>query len=153
MYRKLADPPVVSKAWYLHLLAPWTTGKVADYNIDSMYKIGPTITGYDKVYAGGMNLTVTRTSTTATYMGGMVTYSYMTTKQALKGVTRVVSLVRPRLTHTYLRPRIVTDPIQRNFAAARMWTMKVFFLPEPSELLLLGSGIAGLAGLYLLRRR
>jgi hypothetical protein len=31
--------------------------------------------------------------------------------------------------------------------------MKIYFMPEPDQLLLLGSGIAGLAGLYLLRRR
>jgi len=43
-YRKIADPPVISKAYYLHLLAPWTTGKVGAYNVDSMFKIRPTIT-------------------------------------------------------------------------------------------------------------
>ncbi len=154
MYRKVADPPVISKAYYLHLLAPWTTGMVADYNIDSTYKIAPKITGYDKVFAApGTDLTFTHTSTTAVYMGGMVSYFYMTDTEMLNDVTRAVSLVRPRLIHTYLRPRIETDPIVRNFTAARMWTMKVYFMPEPSALLLLGSGIAGLAGLYLLRRR
>jgi len=143
---------VVSKNYYLHLLAPWTTGKVSVYNPLSTYFIKPALTGYDK-QLGGADLTVTRTYTTASYMGGKVNYSYMTTKQYLANVTRVVSLVRPRLTHTYQRPRIQSDPIFSNFSAARTWTMKVFFLPEPGALLMLGAGIAGLAGLSLLRRR
>src|SRR5262245_52231670 len=82
-YRKIADPPAISKAYYLHLIAPWTTGKVGAYNVDSMFKIRPTITGYDKVFAApGANLTFTRTLTTAMYNpGGMtVGYSYMTQK-------------------------------------------------------------------------
>lgn len=150
-------PYVASKAYYLHLLAPWTTGEVAAYNVDSMYAatvMNLAIKGDDKTQAPA-DTTLTITSTVAQYnKGGMtVGYKYYTTMEKLEGVTRVVSLVRPRLTHTYLRPRITSDPIIRNFTAARMWTMKVYFLPEPGALLLLGSGIAGLAGLYLLRRR
>jgi len=145
---------VVSKAYYNHLLAPWTTGKVSIYNPNSTYMIKPKLTGYDKAFAP-KNVTVTHTSTTAQYNpGGMtVGYSYMTTKEYLKGVTRVVSLVRPRLIHTYLHPRIPSDPIVNNFSAARLWKMNVYFLPEPSALLMLSTGILGLGGLYLLRSR
>jgi hypothetical protein len=145
---------VFSRANYNHLLAPWTTGKVSIYNPNSTYLIKPALTGYDKAFAA-KNVTVTRSYTTAIYnQGGMtIGYDYGTTKQYLKGVTRVVSLVRPRLIHTYLRPRIASDPIVNNFSAARLWKMRVFFLPEPGQLLMLGSAIAGLGGLYLLRRR
>jgi hypothetical protein len=145
---------IVSKAYYLHLLAPWTTGKVSVYNPLSTYVIKPAITGYDKALSNA-TVTVTRSSTNAQYNpGGMtVGYTYMTTKQVLKGVTRAVSLVRPRLIHTYLRPRIPSDPIVSNFSAARLWKMNVYFLPEPGALLMLGSAVAGLAGLYYLRRR
>jgi hypothetical protein len=143
---------VVSKNYYLHLLAPWTTGKATVYNPLSTYLISPGLQGFDKAYAG-VAQTITRTYTTASYMGGKVNYSYMTTKQYLDNVTRVVSLVRPRITQTYQRPRIPSDPIFTNFQAARNWTMNVFFLPEPGALLMLGAAVAGLAGLSLLRRR
>jgi hypothetical protein len=153
-YRPTVKPYAVSKNYYLHLIAPWTTGKVGIYNPDNPYLIKPTLTGYDKDL-GGADVTVTRTSTVANYKGGAykVTYMYYTTKQYLPSVNRVVSLVRPRLIHVYQRPRIPTDPIITNYQALHLWRMKVFFVPEPGALLLLGSAIAGLAGLSLLRRR
>ena len=46
-----------------------------------------------------------------------------------------------------------SDPIVNNFSAARLWKMNVYFLPEPHALLMLGTAIAGLGGMYLLRRR
>jgi len=148
----------VSKAYYLHLLAPWSTGKASVYNqqgVASTFQIRPQMTGYDK-QLGGADITVTRTSTTAYYKGGTgmgkVYYSYFTSKAYLMGVTRVVSLVRPRITHQYLTPRNPSDPIQTTFQAARLWTMKVFFLPEPGQMVLLGAGLAGLAALSLRRR-
>jgi hypothetical protein len=143
---------VASKNYYLHLLAPWTTGQASVYNQLSTYLIRPVLTGFDKLY-GGVAQTITRTYTTASYMGTKVNYSYMTTKQYLDNVTRVVSLVRPRITQTYQVPRIQSDPIITNFQAARTWTMNVFFLPEPGALMMLGTAVAGLAGLAYLRRR
>ena len=64
-----------------------------------------------------------------------------------------ISLVRPRLVHTYLNPANPADPIITNFQAARIWRMNVMFLPEPGQIVLLASGVAGLAGLAFLRRR
>jgi hypothetical protein len=84
----------------------------------------------------------TLTTTTATW------------KQYLYGVRRVVSMVRPRLIHTYrvpLDPEV--DPITTGWTAARLWALKVFFVPEPAGLLLLGAGIAALLGLSRMRRR
>jgi hypothetical protein len=82
--------------------------------------------------------------------------SYYTTtnKQYLYGVRRVVSMVRPRLVHTYrvpLDPSV--DPIANIRQLARLWSLKVFFLPEPTGMLMLGAGIATLLGLSRMRRR
>jgi hypothetical protein len=81
-------------------------------------------------------------------------YITVTTKQYLKGVTRVVSMVRPRLVHTYKVPLGPSaDPITNVWQAARLWRLKVFFLPEPTGMLMLGAGIAALLGLSRMRRR
>jgi hypothetical protein len=45
------------------------------------------------------------------------------------------------------------DPITNIWQAARLHTMKVFFLPEPTGVLMLGAGIAVLLGLSRMRRR
>jgi hypothetical protein len=63
-------------------------------------------------------------------------------------------MVRPRLVHTYrvpLDPSV--DPIANIRQLARLHTMKVFFLPEPGGMLMLGAGIAVLLGLSRIRRR
>ena len=74
--------------------------------------------------------------------------------QTLKGVTRVVSMVRPRLIHTYRVPIDPAEPIENIRQLARLWRLKVFFLlPEPAGMLLLGAGIAALMGLSRMRRR
>jgi hypothetical protein len=75
-----------------------------------------------------------------------------TNKQYLYGVGRVVSMVRPRLIHTYTVPLDPAEPIANTRQVARMWRLKVFFLPEPTGLLLLGAGIATLLGLSRIRR-
>ena len=79
-----------------------------------------------------------------------------TTKQYLKGVTRVVSMVRPRLTHRWRARLDPAEPIGKSWLnSARLHTMKVFFLPEPGGMLMLmlGAGIAALLGLSRMRRR
>ena len=77
-----------------------------------------------------------------------ITTSTYTYKQYLKGVTRVVSMVRPRLIHDYNVPLDRdSDPITNIWQAARLHTMKVFFLPEPTGALMLAAGIAVLAEL------
>ena len=82
------------------------------------------------------------TTTTSTY------------KEYLFGVERVVSMVRPRLIHNYNVPLDPdSDPITNIWQAARMWRLKVFFVPEPAGMLMLGAGIAALLGLSRSRRR
>jgi hypothetical protein len=56
------------------------------------------------------------------------------------------------MTQSYSKP-VPPDPIEVVWHATRLWTMRVFFLPEPHGMLLLGAGIATLAGLALCRRR
>jgi hypothetical protein len=152
-YRKIASPPAISKAYYLHLNVPWTTGMGTAYGVNSLYSVKPAQTGYDKA-VGGSDITLTRTETSVSYKGKGQTF-YLTKKYYTKltGVTRVVSLVRPRLTHGYQIPRIPTDPIFVQFQANRLAMMKVFFLPEPGSLLLIAAGVVGVTGLALLRRR
>jgi hypothetical protein len=155
-YRKIAEPPVISRNYYLHLNAPFTTGKVSAFNdvgVTSGYGVHPVSTGYDK-NLGGTDIILTRTYTAVEYKGKGKTY-YPTQKYYTKltGVTRVVSLVKPRLTHSYQIPRVPSDPVFMAYQANRVWLMKVFFLPEPAGVLMLGTGIAVLLGLSRMRRR
>ena len=63
-------------------------------------------------------------------------------------------MVRPRLIHDYNVPLGPdSDPITNIWQAARMWRLKVFFLPEPAGMLLLGVGVAAQLGLSRMRRR
>jgi glutamate/tyrosine decarboxylase-like PLP-dependent enzyme len=45
------------------------------------------------------------------------------------------------------------DPIANIRQLARLWSLKVFSLPEPTGMLMLGAGIAVLLGLSRMRRR
>jgi hypothetical protein len=71
----------------------------------------------------------------------------------LYGVGRVVSLVRPKLIHTYTTPIDPGESIWMSWPVARMKRLKVWFLPEPTGILLLGTGMAALLGLARIRRR
>jgi hypothetical protein len=141
---------------YLNRIHPWTTGFAKVHNpVGSPNVITPQAQGYD-ISLGGADITVTRKIWRQDYCSTYSSSSYYTctTKQYLKGVTRVVSMVRPRLVHTYrvpLDPSV--DPITNIWQAARMHTMTVFFLPEPAGMLMLGAGIAALLGLSRMRRR
>jgi hypothetical protein len=148
---------IVAKNYYLHLIHPWTTGFASAYNPleTSPTPITPQLQGFDKSF-GGIDYTVTRTYWSLNYNTTNQTVNTITTtyKQYLKGVGRVVSMVRPRLKHVYEKPLDPSaDPITSNFQAARLYTMKVFFLPEPAGMLLLGAGIAIVLGLSRMRRR
>ena len=82
-----------------------------------------------------------------------MTITAVTTKQYLYGVGRVVSMVRPRLIHTYTVPIDQVGRIANTWNVARMWRLKVFFVPEPTGMLMLGVGVAGLLGLSRMRMR
>ena len=147
---------------YLNLIHPWTTGfakvhnaKGSGWRAADLEPITPQAQGYD-ISLGGADITVTHYSWRQvwnSYYSSSSTYT-TTAKQYLHGVRRVVSMVRPRLVHTYrvpLDPSV--DPIANIRQLARLHTMKVFFLPEPGGMLLLGAGIAVLLGLSRIRRR
>jgi hypothetical protein len=141
---------------YLGMIHPWTTGAATVNNpIGSPNIITPQAQGYDINLGGVAKVTQihsdwnqqwnqqlsTLTTTTATY------------KEYMYGVGRIVSMVRPRLIHTYSNPLDpLVDPITTNWQVARMWSLKVFFVPEPMGMLMLGAGIAGLLGLSRMRR-
>jgi hypothetical protein len=139
---------------YLNLIHPWTTGfaSVQDWFGDFVFT--PQAQGYDKSL-GGADITVTHYDWNANWNRELstITYTTETTKQYLYGVGRVVSMVRPRLIHTYTAPVDPGDPITNTRQVARLWNLKVFFLPEPAGMLLLGAGIAVLLGLSRMRRR
>jgi hypothetical protein len=69
------------------------------------------------------------------------------------GLSGVISLVRPRLVHSYVVPHDPNLPIVKARSFAQIWQMKIHFLPEPSGVAMLAAGFATLAGLYRLRRR
>jgi hypothetical protein len=63
-------------------------------------------------------------------------------------------MVRPRLIHTYRVPiDPVAEPISNIWQVARLWRLKVFFLPEPTGLLMLGTGLGLLVVLHRVSRR
>jgi hypothetical protein len=69
------------------------------------------------------------------------------------GLSGVISLVRPRLVHTYKVPPDPNLPIVHTWASAGTWQMNFHFLPEPGSTAMMASGLVVLAGLYRLRRR
>ena len=101
---------------YLNQIHPWTTGfarvhnaKGSGWRTRNREPITPQAQGYD-ISLGGADITVTHYSWDKVHSTGtgysLTSYDTVTTKQYLKGVTRVVSMVRPRLVHTYRVPRI-----------------------------------------------
>ncbi len=121
---------------YLNLIHPWTTGFASVHNpIGSPNIITPQAQGYD-TSLGGADITVTHTDWNQQWNKTLsaLTTTTATFKQYLFGVRRVVSMVRPRLIHTYTVPLDTSvDPITNTWQAARMWRLKVFFVSsDPS---------------------
>jgi hypothetical protein len=141
---------------YLNVIHPWTTGFASVHNpIGSPNIITPQAQGYD-TSLGGADITVTHydwNQSWNTKLSTLIT-STVTTKQYLYGVGRVVSMVRPRLIHAYtVRNTLAGWPIDHTWQTARLWRLKVFFVPEPGGMLMLGAGIAALLGLSRMRKR
>jgi len=154
---------------YLNLIHPWTTGFAKVHNARGSppgwtrrggkinpEPITPQAQGYD-ISLGGVILSVKKRNYNWNFNKTLSTLTTTTSTpytQVLKGVTRIVSLVRPRLVHDYnvpLDPSV--DPIINIWQAARIHTMKVFFLPEPTGLLMLSTGLGLLAVLRRATRR
>jgi hypothetical protein len=141
---------------YLDLIHPWTTGFASvSQPAGSPNVITPYATGYDKDLQGAPKVTVTVTNFESVWNKTISALDVETStrKSYLYNVGRVVSLVRPRLIHTYTTPVDHSKPIWMSWGVARIWALKVWFLPEPSGMLLLGTGIAALLGLARIRRR
>ena len=71
------------------------------------------------------------------------------------GLNGTISLVHPRITHSYLRDRSIdpTKPIKLVWSSTRMRKIDFRFAPEPLGACMLAWGLAALAGLRLMRRR
>jgi len=140
---------------YLNLIHPWTTGFARAWISTSYSSVLPQAQGYD-ISLGGVDITVPHYGVNVNYNKTLqtLTTTTQTYNQYLKGVTRVVSMVRPRLTWTFGVP-LPSDPrpIRNIWQSAWTWSLKVFFLPEPAGMLTLGAGIAALLGLSRMRRR
>jgi hypothetical protein len=148
---------------YLNLIHPWTTGFAKVHNAKgSAWRsfdpepITPQAQGYD-INLGGVTLSVKKYNHNQFFdrtLSTLVTTTSTPFTQVLKGVTRVVSVVRPRLVHDYKVPlRPSADPITNIWQAARLQTMKIYFLPEPAGTLMLVTGLASLAVLQRVNRQ
>jgi len=71
------------------------------------------------------------------------------------GLNGTVSMVHPRLVHTYTRNQSVNpnNPVLMTWSSARSRKIDFRFLPEPAGVAMLAVGFATLAGLYRLRRK
>ena len=143
---------------YLNLIHPWTTGfaKAVGRDEPGTGIITPQSTGYD-ITLSGATITVPKKNYNREYVAGtimdLVTSTTTPYDQVLKGVTRVVSMVRPRLTWTMGVPLDPSEEILNIWSPVRMKRLKVYFLPEPAGMLMLGVGSAALLGLFRMRRR
>jgi len=144
---------------YLNLIHPWTTGYAKAVNAAGNQGSGvitPKSQGYD-TNLGGATISVKKYIWNQNFNKTLSTITTTTSTpytQVLKGVTRVVSMVRPRLTWTLAVPLDPgKDPIQNIWSPVRMQDLKVFFLPEAGGMLMLGAGGAALLALFRLRRR
>jgi hypothetical protein len=159
---------VVGVRRYLTLIHPWTTGFAKVHNAKGSGREGvrggitpPAITpqaqGYDYKPATYVStLTVTRSNAYWTFntTNQTVTTYTRTFKQYLYSVGRIVSMVRPRLIHSYKVPLNTSeDPIINHWQAARLWRLKVFFLPESAGMLLLAAGVGVLVVLRRIHRQ
>jgi hypothetical protein len=144
---------------YLNLIHPWTTGYAKAVQIGNLDPgtgtITPQATGYD-ITLSGATITVKKKNYNQAYKHSIsTTVTTISTPytQTLTGVTRVVSMVRPRLTWTMAVPLDPNDEILNIWSPVRMRNLKVYFLPEPAGMLMLGVGSAALLGLFRMRRR
>jgi hypothetical protein len=144
---------------YFNFIHPWTTGFAKAVFTPGNQGSGvftPQGSGYD-INLGGTDITVPIIRYNQDWNKTLQTLTSSTTTpytQILKGVTRVVSMVRPRLTWTVAVPLDPgQDPVETIWNPVRMMGLKVYFLPEPAGMLALGVGIASLLGLSRMRRR
>jgi hypothetical protein len=140
---------------YLNQIHPWTTGFASGQNADPSFRYTPQAQGYD-TSLGGADITVTHHDWNQVWNRTLstLTTTTATTKQYLYGVGRVVSMVRPRLIHAYtVRNTVAGFPIEHTWQAARLRGLKVFFVPEPAGMLMLGTGLGLLVVLHRVSRR
>jgi hypothetical protein len=144
---------------YLNFIHPYTTGYAKAFNgagVQGTGIISPHGSGYDITHDPAITQTVKKLKYTQHFnktLEELTTTTYTQYTQVLKGVTRVVSMVRPRLTWTMNLPLDADDPITEIWAPVRLANLRVYFLPEPGGMLALGVGIASLLGLSRIRRR
>jgi len=68
------------------------------------------------------------------------------------GLNGVISLVRPRLIHTYLLPVDPNEAIAKKPSSLSTWQIDFHFMPEPGGAVMMAAGVVALALLYRRRR-
>ena len=103
-------------------------------------------------------------STIVPFTTGMITGAqangYTTTVHTLTGydnrtpagLNGVISMVRPRLTHTYVTPGLGVPGSGKRRSAVSTWQVYFHFVPEPGGTAVVIAGAVTLAGLYRRRR-
>jgi hypothetical protein len=132
------------------------------YRIDRLI-IGTTTMGGPKYYTKQAKYLITRAPYTTGMMqawdpnGNTSTFQSSTgyDNRTPGGLNGTISMVHPRLVHTYLTARSTdpTTPIAMSWSSARSRRINFTFAPEPAGVAMLAAGFATLAGLVRLRRR
>jgi hypothetical protein len=149
------------------IAADWTTGWTTMHAIPTAYRFKMT----GDYYKQKIVFSTTRLDTgwpwskAAFTTGTVVCSAHITTLSHSKtlhdsgydnrtamGLYGIISLVRPRLVHSYVVPHDPNLPIRKERTFARIDRVTIHFLPEPGSMAMLAAGLMALMSLSVFRR-